>query len=905
MSRDTLQDLVNRLPAYRERPAFLSLQEKGVEAWSYAMLYDHVTRVARGLLAKGMTPQDRIILLGDNSPAWIITALAVIRTGAVIVPIDIQFSLQNLQHVIEDCGARWVITTRKKSEEIGQLDLGDDVTFVLMDGEEDSDHHWQNLPDDESQQMKEREPSDIAALFYTSGTTGPPKGVPLSHCNLTFQLNALAEAGFVGENDRVVVPLPLHHVYPLSMGMLASLSLGVPLVLPRALTGPEILRALKEGQGTLMIGVPRLYRALRSGIEGQLESKGKVIGYGLRSALKLSIWLRRYLGVRLGKYILRPIHQQIGPKLRVAASGGSALAPDLAWWLEGMGWQLTTGYGLTETAPLLTMDPPGKARIGSVGRAIPGVELRVAAGAQATESTTGHSKDIPYDQGEILCRGPNVFEGYLNLPDKTAEAFTEDGWFRTDDLGYLDHEGYLFVLGRASTLIVTEGGKNIQPDEVEEIYQQHTALREVGILEQEGHLVALIVPEMQEIATRDPDEAERVISSAVQEGSKHLASYKRVSDYVITHDPLPRTRLGKLRRHLLSEHYKKATQGTEGQDERSIGPISPDEMAEEDRVLLENDAAKEVWAWIGRRYPDKRVAPDTHLQLGLGIDSMEWLNLTLDLAERVGVELSEESLSRSKTVRDLLQEVIETGESERRNILEAPEQAIGEREKQWLEPLGPAATFLSKNLYRLNRAIMRTLFRLHVQGTDNLPEHNGFLLVANHTSYLDPFAIAASLDDWRLSHTCWAGWTGIILSNPLNRQITRLARALPIDPQRQVLSGVALAITALKRGYNLVWFPEGQRSQSGELQKFRPGIGILLEHASVQVIPATVSGTYEAMPPGKIFPRFFKRLTIAFGKPIAQSELQGLRGRDDAHTQIAAAVRESVLFLGHDKHGPS
>jgi long-chain acyl-CoA synthetase len=230
----------------------------------------------------------------------------------------------------------------------------------------------------------------------------------------------------------------------------------------------------------VLIGVPRLYRALAAGVRARAEGAGRLAAALFRAGAALSTWLRRRLGLRLGKLLLRPLHRQLGPRLRVLVSGGAALDPDLAWELEGLGWQIATGYGLTETAPMLTLDRPGKARIGSVGRPLPGVEIRIdpSAGPDTPRQPETGRADPRRQEGEILARGPGVFAGYRHLPEKTAEAFTDDGWFRTGDLGYLDGDGYLYVTGRVATRITTEGGKKFQPDDVEAAYQANPVLRE-------------------------------------------------------------------------------------------------------------------------------------------------------------------------------------------------------------------------------------------------------------------------------------------------------------------------------------------------------------------------------------------------------------------------------------------
>jgi long-chain acyl-CoA synthetase len=905
----TLRSLADTLFEYGDRPVLFALRTEGAESWSYADLTNQVRRLARGLVEAGLGRGDRVALLAPNEPGWIAACLAVIEAGAVIVPLDVQLDDGMLSHALHDSDARFVFTNVEGADRLERLEAEAAPEPILLDAEAEDKRSWWRLLADEDLEMPEVGSDDPAALFYTSGTTGTSKGVPLSHGNLAFQLNTLREADVVTEDDRVLLPLPLHHVYPFVMGMLAPLSLGLTIVLPHSLTGPQIVRALNEGSVTLIVGVPRLYGALYSAIQERARSSGRITAALFKAGESSSTWLRRRLGLRFGKLLLRPLHRQFGPDLRVLASGGSTLDPDLALDLEGLGWRVAVGYGLTETSPLLTLNPPDGKKLGSVGRPIPGIEVRVDPSAvpgeeepeeQKEEQKEERRTDEPQVEGEILARGPSVFSGYRNLPEKTEEAFTDDGWYRTEDLGYFDKDGYLFVTGRVSTLIVTEGGKNVQPEDVEEAYLESPAIAEIGVLQKDGRLVAVIVPDRNEVGQRE--EVGEAIRAAINERSKRLPSYRRLSDYAVTQEALAYTRLGKLRRHLLEERFDKAKWGEEETGEES-GPVSPDEMAEEDRALLENPAARRTWDWLADSYPDRRLTPDTGLQLDLGIDSMEWVNLTLEMGQSVGVELDEEAIGRIDTVRDLLKEVAEQGEADGGASqvlpLEQPEEVLSDKQKRWLEPMGPVASVAARGMFALNRAIARRPFRLETEGIEHLPEKGPFVLAPNHVSYLDAFAVAAVLPYRRLRETYWAGWVGAAFGNPLTRLISRLAQAVPVDPDRAVFSSLAFGAAVLKREKNLVWFPEGQRSPTGELQEFKPGIGMLLNRYRAPVVPVSIHGTREAMPPGKILPRP-EKVKVTFGRPLAVDELERQGEGGEPRDRIVQALRARVAELVGD-----
>jgi long-chain acyl-CoA synthetase len=487
----TLRSFFDTLHGRGDRPALLALHKEDVESWSYDELADHARRLAGGLIDAGVGRGDHLALFAANRVEWIIACLGAIGAGAAVVPLDAQIGDEMLAYALADSGAEFVFATGEGAGRLERLGIEATPRQVLLDAGEEDERSWRRLlADGDAEELPQPEPEDRAALFYTSGTTGTAKGVPLSHRNLMFELNTLLEADLLTDDDRVMLPLPLHHVYPFVIGMLTPLAAGLPIVMPNALTGPQITRALQEGEVTLVVGVPRLYDALYSGIEERAKSGGRIAARLFETGVGLNVWLRRRLGLRIGEPLLRPVRNRLGPNLRVLASGGAALDPELAWKLESLGWQVAIGYGLTETSPILTLNPPDGKKLESVGRPIPGVEVRIDPSAMPDESEGGGERqegqsDESGEEGEILARGPNVFAGYRNMPEETAEVLSDDGWYRTGDLGYLD-DGYLYVTGRASTLIVTEGGKNVQPEEVEGSYEAHLAIGQIGVLQKDG-----------------------------------------------------------------------------------------------------------------------------------------------------------------------------------------------------------------------------------------------------------------------------------------------------------------------------------------------------------------------------------------------------------------------------------
>lgn len=904
----TLQSLLPQLSALGDKECILEMQTEGVSRWTCAQVAETARCLAAGLVAAGVRRGDFIPVLAHNRPEWIIAALAVISAGAAVSPLDTQINASTLEQVLRDSEARFIFTTTNYLNRLRQLNLGLELRPILFDVEPDDPRGWRVLLVESAAPLPQVEPDEPAALFYTSGTTGVPKGVPLTHRNLAFQIGALRAAKLLREDDRILLPLPMYHVYPFTIGTLTPLAFGLPLVLPQALTGPQLIRALREGDVTIIVGVPRIYRAVYNGLESQIAGRGKLAASLFQTALQASIWLRRKFGWQVGQTLFRPLRARLGPNLRLLASGGSALDPELAWKLEGFGWNVAIGYGLTETSPMLTMNLPaaGPPKLASVGPPLPGLELRLERATQTEEVISNGAGGATLAEGEIQARGVSVFSGYRNLPDQTAQSFTADGWFRTGDLGYRDAEGYFYISGRASTLIVLEGGKKIQPEPLEEIYQQHEFIREIGILYLDNQLVAMIVPEIEPINRLRNGDIEQAIREAVSERVKAVASYQRITDYALTEEPLPRTNLGKIRRHLLPSLYTQARQGLVQSDAAATGPMPIADMSEKDQALLEHAAAQQVWELLAGRYPDKRLSPDTSPQLDLGVDSLEWLTLTLEVSERTGVELSDAAIGRISTVRDLLQEVSTAAESEAASSakLANPEALLTEEEKTWLTPPGPLLRALWAILFPIYRLLARLLFRVNAYGLENLPASGNFVLAPNHSSMLDAPMLAAVLPDRHLRQTHWAGAAEIMLSNPLMRLVSRMAGVLPIERfgGGTGIKNLALALAVLQRSRNVVWFPEGRISMTGTILPFREGIGLVLEQCPAPVVPVYIQGTREAMPPEAAWPRP-GQVTISFGPPCDPRELAQQGQGDNAPTRMVQALQERVASLARQPNG--
>lgn len=507
-----------------------------------------------------------------------------------------------------------------------------------------------------------------------------------------------------------------------------------------------------------------------------------------------------------------------------------------------------------------------------------------------------------------------IFAGYLHLPQKTKAAFTADGWFRTGDLDYFDRDHYLHIAGRHSTLIKTESGEKVQTEDLEDAFSNAEGIREIGILEDKGKIVALVVPisaadGQQDNSSDSFQQNSAKIEKALEARSHQLPSHQRISEFRVTYDPLPRTRLGKIRREELVERYQQAGRKDGGPKSRAQRqPISVEQMADEDRMLLDDEVARDVWKLLTEQFADQPLTPDSNLQLELSIDSLEWMNLSFAMAERSGVELDEDALAGVEKVRDLLQAASESGSGggqvRPEDVFDRPEEFLSDRQRRWLEALGPVERQIAAGGYNWNRKLVHTFFGLDVQGLEHFPEHPPYVIAPNHASYLDPLVVAASLPANRLERLWWTAWTGINFANPLLRLVSRLTHSVPVEPKHGARSSLAFAAAILRRDDPLVWFPEGGLSPNGRIQPFKRGLRMLLEHFHVPTVPVFIGGTFEAMPAGHLWPHRH-RLSITFGEPINSNELRGQQSGGQVPKRIMRALRRRVQELQHDSKAPT
>ena len=853
-----------------DHPAFNYFDQVWKEL-SYGQFLRIVQGIASHLIRSGVGPGSRIALLSENRFEWCASYLGILVAGGVTVPIESQLGPREIENLLVDSEATLLFCSGKTRTRVG-----DSIRTVNFD----SPGFKEICETPQMNSCPRILPEDLASIVYTSGTTGRPKGVMLSHGNFSSDALAIIEFGIVKQQDNVLAALPLHHTYSLTCTFLLPIFMGATITLAPSLKGPELLSAIRERGVSIFMAVPQMLELLRDGMIRRLKAGTVLTSLPLLGLLAACRRLRRRMDWNLGKLIFRRAHQAFGEQFRLLTSGGARLDPQVMEDLEGLGFTVLEGYGLTETSPVITFNPIERRKPGSAGKALPLAEVKIVDPSEAGE-------------GEIAAKGPMIMKGYYRNPEGTA-AVMRDGWFLTGDLGCLDEEKYLFITGRKKEVIVLSSGKKVYPEEVEEEYGKIPVIKEIGVLEwEEGGevrgLYGLIVPNLEYARETKIGNLQDAVEGAIHRVSAGLPSYKALKGFGLIAQPLPRTPMGKVKRHLLKDFMREIPRREE-EDER-------------DRGLLDDETGRRVVECITvLRGKKSAIHSSDNLELDLGLDSLQRIELIVALEDAFSVKLPESFESEIQTVGDLVARIKGLGgaPSARREVPRGEGLFTGEPSEEEKKKIGlyqsGAEWSLVLILLKILRSLFRILFDLKVKGVENLPDPP-FIIAPNHLSNLDGFVVAVALppEIFRILH--FQGYEPYFRPWPLSR-FARMVHVIPIAPETDWLKAFALSSYVLRRKRALCIFAEGERSWDGDLKEFKKGIGTLAKAHGVAVVPAWIDGTFQILPRNRWWPRPGK-MRIVFGKPLRFDEVD-LAGKppevEEAHL-IADQVREKVRQL--------
>ncbi|HXX31014.1 MAG TPA: AMP-binding protein, partial [Myxococcaceae bacterium] len=871
--RDLLELFDAAVRAHRHRVAFRRVEGDREERFTYAETARWTARVASFLARAGTEHDARVMLVSENRPEWAFAYFGILRAGATAVPVDPEASEAEVVNIARRSEARAVLLSEDAARDLaglwralGAAGLKTQV-FTLaqaMEGDDSAEDRIAPL-------AKTVSPDDVASLIFTSGTTGQPKGVMLTHRNFASLVPKLAGSFDFGVGDGLLSVLPLHHTFEFSAGLLTPFSRGAEITYLDELSADRLGDVFETGRITAMIGVPALWSLLHRKITQEFAARPALVEQAIRGLMAAHAELRNRRNLNLGKLLFWPVHRRFGGRIKFLVSGGSALPEEVHQAFHALGFDLAEGYGLTEAAPVLTVSKPGnRLQAGTVGRALPGIELHI------------HQPDAE-GVGEVWARGPNVMAGYFGDREAT-EATLVDGWLRTGDVGRLDAEGRLTLLGREKDIILDASGRNVYPDELEELYRAHAHIRELSIVglpdEAGGERVAcLCVPDFQD---RRREEVRAELEEHFRRVSADLPFHRRVKVLRFWEGELPRTSTRKVKRpEVVAELQRLERLASSGEKVRA---------AHGGAGWLEALVAEVV----GR--PASEISPTSRLVADLGFDSLLLTELSVAL-ETAGVPLGEvNDLSGLVTVDDLRRLVAGTG---RRLPEAAAEASRGAPEEREISIPAPVAS-LGRSLLTLGQKLLYGgVFEVEVVGQAFIPQSSNVLVIANHTSHLDMGLVKTVLGEQGERLAALAA-RDYFFDTPVKRAyFENFTNLIPMDRHGSLRESLRLAGEALQQGYHLLIFPEGTRSVNGEMQEFKPTLGYLALTYGVDVLPLYIEGTHEALPKGAIFPRR-KALGVRIGPPLRVSELRrrvaGL-ARSESYRMVTRIAEQAVRAL--------
>ena len=808
---------------YGSRTALLFKPVFRYQQWSYERLWEEAGKVATLLQQKGIEKGDRVLLWGPNCPQWVLAFFGCMRAGIVAVPLDVRSAPDFVRKVAPKTRPKLAFVSRLTPQYHQDLELPE-VFF------EELDQLTRDLPQPRHEDVG---PEDLAEIMFTSGTTGDPKGVMLTHKNLISNLESAAQYIAGRPTDRVVSLLPLSHMFEQVGGLLMPLRAGANITYPTSRQPSVLMRTLQERKVTLLLVVPQALELFMNSIEREVARKGK------EGLWRLMLKVAGYIPFSLRRRLFRQVHKRFGGSLELIVSGGAALDPDLGAKWNLLGIHVLQAYGATEASPVISVHKRTDPRYDSAGLPIPGQEVRIS------------------EQNEILVKGPNITQGYWEAPEQTAAIFDGD-WYKTGDQGLFDSEGYLHIKGRIKDMIVLSSGMNVFPDDIESLLRKHPDVTDAVVVGlPNGSNV-----EVHAAFTMDqPDTASSVVSWANQQ----LAEHQRIRGFTIwSEDDFPRTHTLKVKKGVVLEALKSGSTGISSTADTS-------EQAESNSARGLEHLVSEI-----SRLPLQEMAPEKTLGEDLNLDSLNRVELLSAIEEEIGVYLDESQVGPDTTMGQL-EELVQHGS---RSGSKMKFSAWGMR--LWCRALRGLIQRL------LMFPALRLTNRTRVKGLENLADLPlPVLFVANHCLFLDNglviramplklrrrLALAAAAEPMR--NPIWA------VVNPL------VGNGFAFSREDDVRASLENLGKILDNDWSVLIYPEGGLTIGGPMKSFKAGAGLIAVEGGVSVVPIHVHIERMGSPPIITFLRR-SHVEIRFGKPMSFAPGTSY---NEAAEQMEAAVR--------------
>ena len=731
----------------------------------------------------------KVAIYSENRLEWIYAFYAALQSNCIAIPIDYMSSAEDVAYIIDDCQPEILFISEAMQEAYAKVNQKSTFKPRIIVFED----HPPVADQPETAWIGPDDNDTTAVIIYTSGTTGSPKGVMLSYTNIIQNMVAVIEEKIFHTESQTLILLPLHHIFPLVGSMMVPLYSGGTIVISPSMQTVDLMKTLADNQVTVMIGVPRLYELMYRGLMSKINSS--VIA---RTFLSLVCHTKSR---KLGRILFKKIHDGLGGHLLYLIAGGAALNKEVGTFFYAIGFDILEGFGMTEAAPMITFPRPGKVKIGSTGQALPGLTVEIR-------------------DGEIVAKGPSIMKGYYNRPEETAEVL-RDGWLYTGDLGRIEKGGYLYITGRKKEIIVLPNGKNINPVEVEmKLESSSPAIKEAGVFMHNEMLHAVILPDYGFLTNNDIEDVSQYFrESVLSPFNAEMSSYKRIMQFTLVNTELPRTRLSKLQRFKLEDLINKT---------ESEKPVSKDPDTVEYRA---------VKSFIESQV-DMDVSPDDHLIFDIALDSLGKLSLIDYIDKTFGVKIGEEQLLKFPSIKTI-SEYVRT-----HKLFHKQEDTTwtGDMKDDTAEVDLPKYSFLLGTIVHLARSMAGIFIKTEVKGLENIPEGACFF-TPNHQSKLDAFLVLSYLDKKTLRET-YSYAKKDHVKGAVRKYLARRTNIIVMDLARDLKESIHKMAEVVKLGKKILIFPEGTRTETGEVGSFKKTYAILSTELNVPVVPIAISGAF-------------------------------------------------------------
>jgi len=773
---------------------------------TYSQILKRVQQFALLFQDKGFT---KVAIYAENSPSWIYAFYAALQNDCISIPIDFLASAEDVAYIIDDCQPDLLFISSGIKESFEKVDVKTQHKPEVLVFEEIATD--ESTP--ESQWLGPEDDDTTAVIIYTSGTTGSPKGVMLSYTNIHQNMNGVIDCKIYIPERQVMIFLPLHHIFPLVGSMMVSLYVGCTIPMAPSMQSADLMKTFADNEVGVFLGVPRLYELMYRGIKAKIDQS---------AIARFLFWMvLKTKNRKLGKTLFKKVHDGFGGHLQYMISGGAALNKEVGTFFYSLGFDIMEGFGMTEAAPMITFPRPGNIVIGATGQALPGLTVEIR-------------------DGEVVAKGPSIMKGYYNRPEETAEVVI-DGWLHTGDLGHLDKNGFLYITGRKKEIIVLPNGKNINPVEIEMKLDGYSgAIKEAGVFMHNDMLHAVILPNFNFLSENGIEDINQYFRDVViSPFNAEMSSYKRIMQFTLVNSELPRTRLSKLQRfkfeELLLQKEKKKTASKE-----------PDT---EEYHAIKSFIESQV---------DMDILPDYHLVFDISMDSLSKLSLIDFIEKSFGIKFDEEQLLKFPSIRKIAEYI---QHNKRFHKTDQDSGWTGDL-KDDSDVVLPKASFLLGPIVSSVRGFFRFYFQFEGKGMENIPEGPCFF-APNHESKLDPFLVLSYLDKATLKNTFSYAKKDHVKSW-IRRYLASHTNVIVMDLSNDLKNSIQKMAEVVKQGKKILIFPEGTRTLSGSLGKFKKTYAILSTELNVPIVPVAITGAYVAMSSGARKIKRGEKITIEF-----------------------------------------